>query len=361
MQELDALLLLTNTPGLGAVKLRRLRKHFGAFSAAAQACTDQLSLVSGVGPRLSHAIDTARQSGRWEQDKEMVERYGVDLVMDSDPRYPQRLLEIADAPVLLYVKGMLPEQSCSCVAIVGTRHASIYGRASALRIGEDLARSGLPVVSGLARGIDTAAHEGALKGGSTVAVIGSGLAKLYPRENQELASRIAQDGAVVSEFPMLTPPDRPNFPQRNRIVSGMSCATLVIEAKERSGAMITARKALGQKRLVFALPGRVDSESFSGNHWLMKNGHARLLEKATDVTEALGLNVNVAQPSLDLLPVLSPDEQALWDALPSEEQTVEELARSTELPVAKLNILLMKLLLKKRVKKYPGNVFHKVG
>lgn len=360
--ERTALLLLVNTPGLGAVKIRRLLKHFDSAEATVQAPTEALAAVPGVGPRLAQAVEQAWHNGLWERDAELVERYGVSLVTLADPEYPEALRRIPDAPVLLYVKGQLPAASAPCVAVIGTRQASRYGLQMAKDISADLAAQGVTVVSGLARGVDTYAHEGALRTGKTVAVIGSGLAHIYPRENTELAQRIAESGAVVSEFPMLTPPDRTHFPQRNRIVSGMSLGTVLIEAKVRSGAMITVKRAIDQGREVFAIPGRADIETFTGNHSLIKDGCAQLVQSGQEILNALRIASNECQRDFQVaLPQLDTEEQQLWDALSSEERTVEEIAEETKLPIAKLNILLMKLLLKQRIEKYPGNLFRRVG
>lgn len=360
--EKQALLLLVNTPGLGAVKIRRLIEHFGSATAAIEAPSEAMAAVPGIGPRIAQAIEHTWHEGLWERDAEMVHRYGVSLVSQQDPSYPDALRSIPDAPVLLYVKGSLPNKAETCVAVIGTRQGSHYGRQMAEEISRDLAAQGVVVTSGLARGVDTAAHIGALKTGKTVAVIGSGLAQMYPKENSELARQIAENGAVVSEYPMMAYPDRAHFPQRNRIVSGMSAGTLLIEAKARSGAMITVDRAMTQGRQVYALPGRADIETFAGNHLLISEGKAKLIQSARDILKSLdvALKDSTDKPQITA-PQLEGDELNLWNALSSEERSVEEIAEDTNLPIAKLNILLMKLLLKQRVEKYPGNLFRRVG
>lgn len=362
LNEIDALLVLNNIPGLGAVKIRRLIEHLGSATAVLEASVLELCAVPGFGPRLSEMITQWENSERWKLDRELVHQQEVKLITESSQHYPEALRGIPDRPVLLYVKGCVEQLSKKAVALVGTRVAGHYGRHMAESLARGLAQAGVTVFSGLARGIDTAAHQGALERGSTIAVIGSGLSKLYPRENQCLAQQIAENGAVVSEFPMLTPPDRPNFPQRNRIVSGSSAATVVVEAKEKSGAMITAKKAIEQERPVFAVPGRVDSGTFSGNHALISKGQARLIQTAEDILNFLGWeqgSVASQEEGNENSTGLQGEEHALWLQLPREESSLEVLAQKVNLPVAKLNVLLTKLLLKKKVKKYPGNIYRR--
>lgn len=359
--EIDALIILNNIQGLGAVKIRQLLKAFGCATAVLSAPIQDLAALPGIGKQLIDKLQKAPLSSRWKQDKELLLRENIELITEAHPCYPSALRPLADRPALLYVKGDLSCLKNPMIAVVGTRAASPYGQYMAETLSRDLAARGITIASGLARGIDTAAHRGALDKGHTVAVIGSGLAKLYPKENTSLALSIANSGAVISEFPLLTPPDRHHFPQRNRIVSGMSAATLVIEAKTNGGALITAEKALKQKRPVFAIPGRVDSETFSGSHQLISEGKAQLIQSAEDILKALNWNtIHTPSPSLPL-PTLHGEEQALWQKLPNEECNVEEIAQKVNLPVAKLNVLLTKLLLKKRVLKYPGNIYRKTG
>jgi len=252
------------------------------------------------------------------------------------------------------------------IAVIGTRQATLYGLEMAKKIAEDLAAVGFTVISGLARGIDTAAHAGALhaRKGRTIAVIGSGLTNVYPRENIELSEAVANQGALISEFPMETPPDRQNFPQRNRIVSGMTMATVLIEAPLQSGAMITVEKALMQKRQVFALPGRADHENFRGNHQLLKQGKAHLVENADDIINSFNDLFRRCGPSIpEQKPQcgMNPEERLFLSQLPNHEISVEEIVQLTKLPVMRINILLMGLLLKKAVREFPGKIYKKVG
>lgn len=356
MQETDAFLILLHTPGLGPVKIRGLVDRYGSSTAV----LDELEGLGDLGREIRHT----QNSGQWQKDRDLAQEQGVCLLPYTHTSYPASLRGLPDAPALLYVLGALDASDTQSLAIVGTRTAGIYGREMAEHFGRELAAKGWTVVSGLARGVDTCAHQGALESGRTIAVIGSGLARIYPRENQRLAQQIAEHGAVISEYPMLTPPDRQHFPQRNRIVSGISRGTLLIEAPRKSGAMITMDRAKKQGRKLFALPGRADGESFRGNHQLIKSGAASLVDDPEDICLAFedlfGLlpKQNQASPGARSV-VLNPDEERLLGQLPDEEVGIEELASYTQLPISRLNILLMGLVLKKIVKEYPGRIYKK--
>lgn len=218
---------------------------------------------------------------------ELMERRGVTAIEHTDSRYPKSLKALRDFPPLIYVKGELLPSDGEGLAIVGTRQCSIYGQEMAEEMASEIAGQGITVVSGLARGVDTAAHRGALKRGRTVAVLGSGLAHVYPKENVSLVEEIAERGAVISELPMLTPPDKRHFPRRNRLVSALSRGVLLIEAPVKSGAMITMEIARKQGKFCFAIPGRIDVESFRGNHFLIKKQQALLVEKVEEMLSIL--------------------------------------------------------------------------
>jgi DNA processing protein len=259
------------------------------------------------------------------------------------------------------MQGELLKEDQRCLAIVGTRQASVYGQEMAHRLSRELAQAGFTIVSGLARGIDTAAHRGALEKGRTLAVLGSGLACIYPTENIALAGAIRQQGALISEFAMATPPDRQNFPQRNRIVSGMTLGTILIEAPQQSGAMLTVERALNQGRPVFALPGRVDQDSFRGNHALIKERKAELIENVEDILKNFECSLPLVFKPTQKLPFrLEKEEEELLRQMPIQEISVEELVAHIQWPVAKLNGLLMSLVLKKIVKEYPGKIYKKI-
>jgi DNA processing protein len=363
LNELDALLALSHIPHLGSIRIQMLIQKFGSAANALEASEAEILEMPQFGPLIAPGWRERCSHHSWERERELAEKQEVTLLPFTDPAYPQRLREIADYPLILYVKGTLTAADQNSIAVVGTRYASIYGLEMAEQISADLAASKITVVSGLARGIDVKAHEGALRNGRTIAVIGSGLAAIYPREHILLANAITEQGAILSEFPMETPPDRQNFPQRNRIVSGMTFGTVLIEAPLKSGAMITVEKALLQRRKLFAIPGRADCENFRGNHALIKSGKAQLVESAEEIRasfeDLFGNYSAVACPTT--LQPLAPEEQQFLERLPAHELSIEEMVQLTKLPVMRINILLMGLLLKKLVKEFPGKIYKKVG
>lgn len=356
MEELVALVNLTETPLLGSIKIRLLLQRFGSAIESLKANPKEVMKLPGFTPKVMQGWGTARS-----RSLELVDRLDLQIIPFTSPKYPKRLLELTDHPIILYVKGEIKNSDQQSIAVVGTRLASLYGKDMAAKISQELASSGITVVSGLARGIDTEAHLGALKNGRTLAVIGSGLANIYPHENAQLAEKIAENGALISEFPPETPPDRQNFPQRNRIVSGMTMGTLLIEAPVKSGAMITMQRGKEQGRKLFALPGRVDSDSFKGNHHLIKNGEAELIENAIDILNSFnGLFTYRSSIVSKPLPPLEPAEQQLLSLLPKEELSIDDIMKISDLPVIKLNILLMSLILKKVIREYPGKIYKRV-
>jgi DNA processing protein len=285
---LRSTLLLSMLPGIGPRTLTALLDRFETPSAVLNAPGPQLASVSGVGPKLIHAIRTAAHH---VDDDAIIQWCGdndTQIVCRGYPGYPRRLQDLPSAPTLLFMRGEVLSEDELAVAIVGTRHATSYGLKQAERFGYSLARAGVTVVSGLARGIDAAAHEGALHaGGRTIAVLGSGLGQIYPSEHRGLASAVAADGAVISEYAPDAKPRGGMFPQRNRLISGLSLGTLVIEAPDRSGALITARLSGEQNRDVFALPGPVTSRASRGCNQLIRDG-ATLVQTVDDVLEQLG-------------------------------------------------------------------------
>lgn len=362
MHELEAFAILTSIPGLGAIKIRQLLLQFGTAADVLKAPHAAISSLPGF-EKAAACWSLWQRNPAWRKDLELATKQGARLIPFTSSEFPKALLNTADHPALLYVQGTLLPADHHSIAIVGTRSPSIYGREMAEQIAEQLAAAGFTIVSGLARGVDTAAHQGALRIGRTLAVIGSGLANIYPTENQLLAQEIARQGALISEFSMATPPERQNFPQRNRIVSGMTLGTLLIEAPAKSGAMITMDKAWNQQRKLFALPGRVDTDSFRGNHMLIKQGKAQLIEGAEDIIANFQdlLPVRYQMRSSMQPPQFNAEEIALLTAMPDEEQTLEKLASITKLPISQLLRILMGLLLKKAVKEFPGKIFKKLA
>ncbi len=360
MNELEALVALCSIPHLGPVKISLLLKRFGSAIHALEAEPVDLFELPGFGQKIVSGWSSWKQCSAWQHDLELASRLNAQVVPFYDPRFPKRLLELSDHPILLYVKGSLQLEDQLSIAVVGTRHPSLYGQDMAYQFGHDLSFNKVIVVSGLARGIDTAAHRGALKKGKTIAIIGSGLADIYPQENHALAEEIAEQGALISEFPMATPPDRSNFPQRNRIVSGMTNGTLLIEAPLKSGAMITMQRAETQGRRMFALPGRIDGDNFKGNHHLIKGGKAQLTENAQDVIGCFQSLFHLPPSSAQTNDIpLELEEKHFLELFTYEEMSLEEIESKTKLPIRKINVLLMSLIIKRIIKEYPGKLYKK--
>jgi len=275
-------------PGIGRVKLAQLENYFGSLEEAWKAAPADLK-QSGLDNNSIRAITSYRPKLSLEAEMEKLDRYGVKVFTWHDPGYPSRLKEIYDYPPILYVRGSLLPEDEWCLAVVGTRRPTVYGRQATEEIVADLARNKITIVSGLAKGIDSVAHHNALDaGGRTIAIFACGLDIVYPSENANLARSIIQQGALVSEYPLGARPRADNFPRRNRIMSGMSLGVLVIEAGETSGALITAHLALEQNREVFAVPGSILSPASKGTNHLIQEG-AKLIRDYTDILEDLNL------------------------------------------------------------------------
>ncbi len=360
-------LRLRSVSGIGNLIFRRLVVRFGDPSAVLAAGTEDLLAVEGMSPRLVARLRQCTQPSERASQRELDQalRMGCQIVTQTDARYPELLLQIADPPPFLYVVGDTAPFT-ACVAMVGSRHATSYGLTTTRRLSADIARQGITVVSGLARGIDTAAHEGALQGGGrTVAVLGSGLSRIYPQENRDLCRRIVDGGgAVMSEFPLEAGPDPHHFPQRNRIISGMSLGTVVVEATQRSGSLITARLALEQNREVFAIPGSVNSFKSMGTHALIKEG-AKLVTHVGDILEELPpLAMGPATaplanetPRPPAAPELSEEAQAVMALLSPYPIHVDELTRQAAIDSGRVAGILLELELEGLVQQEPGKLF----
>ncbi len=271
---------------VGCVGFKALLTAFPSPRAVFSATARTLQAVPGIGPKTADHICSFSDWAMAEKEVSQAAKLRVAIVTCEDPRYPQNLLNIYDYPPFLYVKGSLSPAEVS-IAIVGSRIASTYGRYVTEKLSRELALTGITVISGLARGIDAAAHRGALAGkGRTIAVLGCGLDVVYPPENRELAEAVAASGALVTEFPFQTPPNAPNFPSRNRIISGISLGVVVVEAGEKSGSLITARIAAEQGRSVFAVPGAIEAAGSRGTNRLIKQG-AKLIENVEDILEEI--------------------------------------------------------------------------
>ncbi len=277
------------TPDVGPIRMKNLISHFGAVENILSASVGELQRVEGIGPKTAQSIFESRRDTLVDEEVQRAGECGVRILCWEDADFPKPLLNITDPPICLYVKGNIEPTDAVAVAIVGTRRCSHYGREQSIRFSRALAAAGFTVVSGLARGVDGHAHRGALDAaGRTIAVLGQGLATIYPPEHESLAADIAKSGAVVSELPVDTIPDAKNFPRRNRIIVGLSLGVIVIEAGERSGALISARLAGEYNREVFALPGRIDCPDVStGTNSLIRDGKAKLITCLDDVLNEL--------------------------------------------------------------------------
>lgn len=363
-------LLLKNIPGVGNHLFKRLIDRWDTPEFVLGLSVDDLMTVQGISRRIALDIHNNRSLPNAKKEINRARKHGIKILCMHDEDYPPLLKHLPDPPPVLYVYGNL-KPSDMCVAIVGSRDATTYGATVTRKLAKDLAMHQVTIVSGMARGIDTSAHEGALEAkGRTIAVMGCGLEIVYPGENKNLFHNIAKEnGAVISEFPMKARPEAYHFPLRNRIISGMSMGTIVVEAGPKSGSLITARLALEQDRHVFAVPGLINSQYSNGTHRLIKQG-AKLIENAQDVLEDLGLflnyhlhehkNESVADELKKLsLPHLSVIEQSIWDNLKSEPQHIDELLVYLDITTAELSAELLQMELKGLVKQYPGKRFSK--
>ncbi len=361
-RDLRATLMLCLTPGVGPRTRQALLERFADAEAILSASADQLRQVPGVGPEISARILSARQQIDVDKELRLCERSGVDIITQADPRYPRLLHEIPDPPGVLFWRGEAHVNDQLAVAIVGTRHATHYGLRQAERLSAGLSRAGLTIVSGLARGIDAAAHRAALRaGGRTIAVLGSGVLNVYPPEHAELADAIRASGSVISELPPLQKPMSGTFPQRNRLISGLSLGVLVVEAAHRSGALISASHAAVQGREVFAVPGPADSRTSRGCHRLIRDG-AKLVESVEDVLEELGPLVEaIPRPDGSVLrhPAelqLNEQERLVLQAIQTEPTLIDQVARSTHLPVNRVLATVSVLEIRHLIRRLSGNI-----
>jgi DNA processing protein len=356
-------LCLSMVEGVGPLAMQRLLEQLETPEHILRASVSELQSVEGIGPKVAGRIAQARETGAKQVDAQLAlaREHRIDILLPDSDRYPRMLQEIHDPPLMLFVRGQIKEVDQLSMAIVGTRHASRYGLEQAERLAGSLARAGITIVSGLARGIDTAAHRGALAaGGRTLAVLASGVLNTYPPENKELASQIAAQGAVLGETPPTAPPTRGMFPQRNRIISGLSLGTIVVEAAHRSGALITARHAMEQGREVFAIPGPINSRMSQGPHALIRDG-ARLVTSVEDVLEELGPLVEEATRE-DGTTIRTPAELKLngvegqiLQAIDPAGSLIDQVARDCELPVHRVLSTISVLEMRHLVRRLGGN------
>jgi DNA processing protein len=362
--ELSYWLALQRVVGVGTILAKRLIDHFGEPQAIFSAQERELREVEGVG---RHVITSLKHFDAWKEvkrEEELIAKYQVDVITMKDRRYPQNLLNTNDPPPLLYIRGEILKKDDLAVALVGSRMAGEYGKMATEKISYDLAARGVTVVSGMARGIDSAAHRGAIKAcGRTIAVLGCGIDTIYPPENKDLFAEIVDHGAVISEFPISTPPLPVNFPKRNRIISGLSLGVVVVEAGTKSGSLITARLALEQGRDVFAVPGSIDSLRSKGTHHLIKQG-AKLVEGADDIlAEVLPQweqPQRIQEERKEREKELDGAARTVLDLLSLNPLHIDDLISRSNMRSCEIAALLLDLELKGWLRQLPGKMFVKV-
>jgi DNA processing protein len=341
--------VFNNIPGIGRVRFTQLEKYFGNLENAWKASAGELG-ASGIDSAALKAIARYRSDISLDEEMEKLQRYGIKVVTCKNDDYPSRLKEIYDYPPVIYIRGTLLPEDEWCLAVVGTRRASAYGKQVTEELVADLAQSKITIISGLARGIDTIAHKSALKaGGRSLAVFASGLDIVYPSENTRLARDIMEQGCIISEYPLGTKPRAENFPRRNRILSGLSMGVMVIEAGETSGAMITARMALEQNREVFAVPGSILSPVSRGANRLIQEG-AKLVRDYQDILEELNLTTVTRQIEMKEILPETETEVALLRLLSHEPTHIDEVCRNSGLTTATVSGTLAMMELKGLVK-----------
>ena len=353
-------LALNFIPGIGPVLVRTLLDRFGGPEHVFKASRRELETVEGIGERLAALITETDIQGKVRSELKLVEELNASIVTFTDKSYPNNLKQIYDPPPLLYVRGDLQAKDDLAISMVGSRLSSSYGRMITERIAGDMARHGVTIVSGMARGIDSAAHRGALSaGGRTIAVLGCGVDIVYPPENRRLFEEITVHGAVISEFPMSTPPEGTNFPRRNRIISGLSLGVVVVQADSRSGSLITAGLALEQNRDVFAVPGNVGMARSRGTNRLIKQG-AKLVESADDILEEIlpRFQHQGLEPT-DVKPSLEDEEERVFRIIEDEPAHIDSIIAQTGMDASRVSAILLQLELKGLVQQLPGKRFAK--
>jgi DNA processing protein len=354
--DLPYYLAFARVKGIGAVRVRKLKAHFGELRLAWSAGEFDL-MSAGLDPKAIASLREARKTVVPDAEVAQLHKAGVSALTWDDPHYPRLLREVADPPPVLFVKGDITDADAFAISIVGTRSATVYGREVAEMLAGDMARNGITVVSGMARGIDAAAHQAAINAkGRTIAVLGCGVDVVYPPEHRRLAQQIAEHGAVVSDYPIGTPPDAANFPPRNRIISGLSLGVIVVEADERSGALITTDFAAEQGRDVFAVPGNIFNKSSRGPNKLIQQG-AKVVLDTLSVLEELNLNMVATQAEVQAALPDDPTERTIYGKLTHEPTEVNDLVRALELPAEAVTTALTLMELKGIVRQASGTSY----
>jgi DNA processing protein len=372
--DIEKWLKLIRADSVGPVTFAKLIKHFSSTDCALGASVSELAEVDGIGFKTAEQIAATRDKFNTSAELELARKLGVWLINLDDERYPPLLKRIYDPPPVLYIKGSLTAADNLAISIVGSRRCSLYGQEQSSQLAHFLSSAGFTICSGMARGIDTAAHQGALSaGGRTIAVQGCGLANIFPPENKKLFELIGNCGACISELPLRYEPLPENFPPRNRIIAGLSLGTIVVEAAPNSGALITAAAALENNREVMAVPGKIDSPLSRGAHQLIKQG-AKLVESVEDVMEALGYigerlqshvtaaaaeaSERIEKPLFDVSQLnLSGNEKTIYDCLTKEPLHIEQIIAGTNLTPGGINAGLISLRLKGLIRQLPGSLF----
>ncbi len=364
MDSREALIALNLIEHVGPVRMRLLLEHFGDAPKVLQASKSELLRVRNIGDETAGAIAGWEKTVDLAGELKRVQEFGCHVLIQGDEDYPELLRHIYDPPIVLYAKGQLTAKDKNAVAMVGSRMTTHYGIETARKLAYQLAYVGVTVVSGGARGIDTASHQGALAAkGRTICVLGTGINIVFPPENAELFERIAENGAVITQFPFNRPADKQSFPIRNRIVAGMTLGTVIVEADMNSGALITANFATEYGRQVFAVPGRIDSPRSKGYHDLIKKG-AKLCEGAEDILSEFEYlfpagNRPPSPGETGVLPALelSENERRVYDSLSHEESSIDEVIRRSGLPSSAVIVALLSLEMKRVIKQLPGKLF----
>jgi len=363
MENLLEWIALKNVHGIGNHLFKRLMDCFHSPHNVFHASSQELLKTDGISQSLVRAIKQQKITDWMKKELGLAQQKGYQIITQANDKFPSLLLEIPDPPPFLYVNGNLSESSMN-IAVVGSRNATPYGIATTRQLCKALVGYQATIISGMAMGIDTAAHLGAIEGGGqTIAVLGSGLAQIYPAQNRKLFHKIAETGAVISEFPMLSAPEAHHFPIRNRIISGISLGSVIVEAAKKSGSLITARLAAEQNREVFAVPGSIRSSKSSGTHALIKQG-AKLVENAQDILEELSPVFRYSEtrqektkaPGAEALS-LSSDESRVFNALGPYPLHIDDLSRKLAIEAGKLAGILLQLELKGAIRQSPGKLF----
>lgn len=349
---------LKTIPGIGNVRYNALVRKFGSPEAVLQAPLRELRRTEDVGPALIEALKRGANEAESEKQLRLLDKSGSELITIESDQYPEPLKQIYDPPPFLICKGKILPEDSDAVAIVGSRVCTEYGRQVTESLTADLVRAAMTIVSGVARGIDAVAHRAALKaGGRTIGVLGCGLDIIYPPEHKKLYQEICESGAIITEFFFGLKPDKFNFPTRNRIISGLSLGTVVIEARKSSGALSTARHALDQNREVFAVPGNISSASSAGTNDLLKQG-AALVTGVADILLALGIEPGKPRKDIRRLTAALPEsERSLYEILSDQPILVDNLSVRVQRPVNEVLTMLFNLEMSGLVKQLPGKLF----